>query len=92
LGAMMLFTLVFWGTSRKSVCCYKAWNFYVHMMCWSPVIRLVFITYLYVCIAAKYGSPIKKDDFSPSWVNYTLQGYLCVIIAAIWAFFSYSED
>jgi hypothetical protein len=83
----MLFTLLFWGISRKVVCCNKLWGFYVHLMCWSPIIRVIFITYLYVCIAAKYGSPLAKDEFSPSWVNYTFQAYTCLVIAATWAFF-----
>lgn len=89
---MLLSTLAFWGMSKKFVCVYKAWNFFTHMMCWSPPIRLMFITYLYVCIYANYGSPLSRDDFEIAWPNYVAQGYLCAVIAATWSFFYYSES
>jgi len=68
------------------------WNFYKELMFFSPFIRIVFITYIYVCIAADYGSIFMHHKFSAHWYGIVAQTYLCAVVTAVWYFFQYTED
>jgi len=61
------------------------------MLVWSPFLRLVLITYVYVCVRADYGSLFMHHRFHAEWYGLAAQIYLCLVIAMTWGFFQWCD-
>lgn len=89
IGAFLVIGLGFWCMSRKFVCCHNVFTKFKETMCWSFFIRVVLTTYLNNCLAANYGSPFSRNNFTLDWGR-TI--YICMVLNLVWYFFTYKES